>query len=309
MIVFCGVPSEEPLRLAIEAAERHERPYLVLNQRESHHLGLRLTVTAQGLDGALWVGDTDYPLRSIRGMYSRMIESDLLPENQSTRTRAPDPMAVGRSRVFHEAFVQWLELADARVFNRPGAMGSNMSKPYQCQLIRRCGFGIPETLVTNEPADALDFHRTHRRVVFKSISAVRSIVREFNPRDRRALRRLRHLPTQFQAYVPGVNLRVHVVGERVFATEIATEATDYRYASRDGHAVHMTARELPSEVAARCLRLSGELDLPLCGIDLKRTPEGEYYCFEVNPSPAYSYYQEHTGQPIAEAIVDYLGGS
>jgi hypothetical protein len=30
------------------------------------------------------------------------------------------------------------------------------------------------------------------------------------------------------------------------------------------------------------------------------------YCFEVNPSPAYSYYESHTGQPISAALARYL---
>lgn len=306
MIVFCGVPSEEPLRLAIEAAEKRDVPFLLLNQRQAHHLGIRLTVAGHSLDGTLAVGDASYRLSDIDGIYSRMIDSTVLPENRATRSHAPDMAAVERSRVFHEAFCQWLELADCRVLNRPGPMGSNMSKPYQCQLIRRCGFEIPETLVTNDPTEVLAFHRMHHRVIFKSISAIRSIVREFDPKDQRALQRLRHLPTQFQAFVPGVNIRVHTVGERVFASEVVTDATDYRYATRDGHDLNIRPIELPDEIAARCVRLSKELELPLCGIDLKRTPEGRYFCFEVNPSPAYSYYQEHTGQPIADAIVDYL---
>jgi glutathione synthase/RimK-type ligase-like ATP-grasp enzyme len=173
-------------------------------------------------------------------------------------------------------------------------------------LISRCGFEIADTLVTNDPDEVLAFHRRHGRVIFKSISSIRSIVREFNPKDRRALQRLRHLPTQFQAFVPGVNLRVHTVGTSLFATEIESSATDYRYAARDGRDLTMKPIDLPDNIAARCLRLSQELNLPLCGIDLKRTPDGTYYCFEVNPSPAYSFYQEQTGQPIAEAVVDYL---
>jgi hypothetical protein len=28
----------------------------------------------------------------------------------------------------------------------------------------------------------------------------------------------------------------------------------------------------------------------------------------VNPSPAFSYYEAHTGQPIAQAIARYLAG-
>ena len=42
------------------------------------------------------------------------------------------------------------------------------------------------------------------------------------------------------------------------------------------------------------------------GIDLKITPDDEVYCFEVNPSPAFSYYESNTGQPISAAIARAL---
>ena len=190
--------------------------------------------------------------------------------------------------------------------NRAAASASNMSKPFQAQLIRRAGLLTPPTLITNDPERVRAFRARHGRVVFKSISAVRSIVRELTPEALRRLERVRALPTQFQAHIEGVDVRVHVVGERTFACEIRSEAVDYRYASRDGLGVEMRSVELPAEVAARCAALARALRLPLCGIDLRRTPEGMFHCFEVNPSPAYSYYQEHTGQPIAEAIVDLL---
>ena len=70
----------------------------------------------------------------------------------------------------------------------------------------------------------------------------------------------------------------------------------------------MAAVTLPDDVAAKCLALSQRLALPFCGIDLKRTADGRYYCFEVNPSPAYSYYEAQTRQPIARALACYLAG-
>jgi D-alanine-D-alanine ligase-like ATP-grasp enzyme len=51
------------------------------------------------------------------------------------------------------------------------------------------------------------------------------------------------------------------------------------------------------------------LRLPVAGIDLRRTPQGEWYCFEVNPSPAFAYYEAATHQPIAEAIAGLLMAS
>jgi hypothetical protein len=42
------------------------------------------------------------------------------------------------------------------------------------------------------------------------------------------------------------------------------------------------------------------------GIDLKVTPDDEVCCFEVNPSPAFSYYEGSTGQPYPRRSPSYL---
>ena len=68
----------------------------------------------------------------------------------------------------------------------------------------------------------------------------------------------------------------------------------------------LVSTELPDAVAARSRRLASALGLPVAGIDLRVTPAGEWYCFEVNPSPAFSYYESATGQPIAAAVAGLL---
>jgi hypothetical protein len=40
----------------------------------------------------------------------------------------------------------------------------------------------------------------------------------------------------------------------------------------------------------------------------KRAPEGRHVCFEVNPSPAFSFYEERAKLPIADCIARYLAG-
>jgi glutathione synthase/RimK-type ligase-like ATP-grasp enzyme len=64
--------------------------------------------------------------------------------------------------------------------------------------------------------------------------------------------------------------------------------------------------DLPWETAERCVAVSEALELPLAGIDLKITPDGDVFCFEVNPCPGFSYYEANTAQPIAMAIAEYL---
>jgi glutathione synthase/RimK-type ligase-like ATP-grasp enzyme len=99
---------------------------------------------------------------------------------------------------------------------------------------------------------------------------------------------------------------VHVVGTEVYATVIYTEATDHRYAHRQGSQVELYAMTLPDALAERCVNLAHALGLAFAGIDLKITPDQHVYCFEVNPSPAFSYYEAHTGQPIAQVVARYL---
>ena len=44
--------------------------------------------------------------------------------------------------------------------------------------------------------------------------------------------------------------------------------------------------------------------LEFAGIDLKVTPDNEVYCFEVNPCPAFSYYENNTNpfRKVSHAI-------
>jgi len=307
MILLCGIPSEPPVRLAIEAAKRMRVKYLLFNQREAQYDDIFLDVEQGHLKGAIRIGEQTVPFHEVSGIYNRLIDIQQLPEYQSSTGQSGVNLdRVYKSVLVHDALIDWMETSEARVMNRNSDMLSNLSKPYQTQRIQEAGFLIPPTLITNDPADVKEFVGTYERVVYKSISSVRSIVKALDRKRMGELSKLHNLPTQFQAYIPGVNIRVHVTGSQVFATEVISRAIDYRYAGQEGAEVEISEIELPYQIEERCLELSRLLRLPLCGIDLKRTPEEDYYCFEVNPSPGYSYYQEHTGQAIADGIVRYL---
>ena len=197
----------------------------------------------------------------------------------------------------------YLNTCPALVVNRPYASETNASKPEQARMLKRMGFQVPATLVTNDPDEVLAFYQRHNgNLIYKSISYVRSIVERFQREDLDRLDSLTVCPVQLQELVPGTDMRVHVVGERVFATQVVSEAADYRYDRQS----ELTAVELPEDWAELCVQAARKLDFELAGIDLRVTPDGEVYCFEVNPSPAFSYYEEQTGQPIGQAIADLL---
>jgi glutathione synthase/RimK-type ligase-like ATP-grasp enzyme len=184
-------------------------------------------------------------------------------------------------------------------------MMSNNSKPFQGQLIKRAGFSIPETCITNDRQALVSFRNGHPSLIYKSISSVRSIVSELNKESISRLGSLRTLPTQFQEKVEGFNVRVHVVGKETFATRIVSASTDYRYASREDETAIFKPYMLTDDLKAQCVKLARTCQLDFAGIDLIINPE-KTYCLEVNPSPGYSYYQEATGQPISDALANYL---
>ena len=296
MIVFFGRLDDRPLALAIERAAAGDIPHLVVDQTRLHEADFVLDVGADRVDGRLRACGTELELGAIAAVYARPL---MLP---TTR----DDLARSRAEQFNGAFLEWLDDAACLVVNRPRAMRSNVSKPYQLQLVAAAGMPVPPTLVTNQPDLVRAFHARHGRLVYKSISGIRSIVTELDEASLQQLDRIRSLPTQFQAYVEGVDVRVHMVGDHVFATEIASAATDYRYARRNGEVATLSPTELPAVVRRRCVDLARGLELPFCGIDLRRRPDGVHVCFEVNPMPAFAYFEGETGQPIAAALVELL---
>lgn len=299
MILFFGYADDEAMALAIAAANRLRVEYTFVDQRQTTETELAIWIDAQGLDGELVICREVLRLSDIRAVYARPLAA--VPRS--------DPRASERSAALLDGIMLWLDATTARVVSRPSAMASNGSKPFQAQIIAESGFLVPETLVTSDPAEARHFWAQHGQVIFKSTSGVRSIVRSLDEQRAKALDRLVQLPTQFQALVKGVDVRAHVVDREVFASEIQSAAIDYRYARRDGLTAELGAVDLPSEVAERCVALARRLDLPLAGIDLRRQPDGSYVCFEVNPMPGYSYYEGHTGQPIAASLVRYLANA
>ena len=63
---------------------------------------------------------------------------------------------------------------------------------------------------------------------------------------------------------------------------IVSDADDYRYARMSGIA-HLEPQRGPDEIVGRAIELTAALGLLVSGIDLRRTADGRWYCFEVNP--------------------------
>jgi hypothetical protein len=304
MILLWGLSGDTPLDTVAAELVRLGAPTLFLDQHESSEWSIDLSVGPE-ISGSLNNAGKGTQIADITAAYIRPYEARQLPALENL---SPGNPVLVQFANLADALLGWAEITPARVVNRPAAMTANGSKPFQALQIQSGGFSVPDTLITTDPIAALAFWEKNGAVIYKSVSSVRSIVSRLTPAHRERINDVRWCPTQFQQFIPGDDYRVHVVGEKLFPCRVSSQADDYRYPIRSGHLAKIKRATLPDEISARCLHLSAALQLPVAGLDLRRTPSGEWFCFEVNPSPGFTFYQDGTKQPIASAIALLLAG-
>lgn len=299
MILLWGTMDDEPMAMAHAALVKASADLFFLDHRTiltgdidyafDPERGARCLVTT---------GDTRLDMTRVKVAYVR--GSDLYDYDELRELPKDGALAMRAAR-FEAQLIAWLDASETLTINRSAPSATNNSKPYQMALIRETGFSVPETLISNDALAVRAFLAEHPDAVYKSISGVRSIVRAVDERHRDFLDDVQWCPTLFQRVVRGVNYRAHVLGGDVLAVRIESDRLDYRYGPST-----ITIAELPVDVADRCRRLTASLGLHFSGIDLIRTPHDEWYCLEVNPSPAFSYFELGSGQRIGAALARFM---
>jgi len=289
VIVVWGAANDPPAAELMRVLHARRLAFAHVDDQAIPSLRYEMTIGAE-TDGWIELTDGKLNLAAVTAMYLRP---------------GPQPSS-GRPAANAAALLAIASNIRGTVVNRPAAGLSNMSKPLQLAMIAAAGLATPQTLITTDPAAAKAFLAQHGRVVYKSISGIRSIVGALEVKDATRLDRVATGPVQLQRWIEGTDVRVHVVGERWFATAIESHATDYRYAGRDHEDLTMSDVEVEPAVAARLVGVTRNMGLLVSGIDLRRTPAGEWFCFEVNPSPGFTFYEQAGGQQVANAIADLL---
>lgn len=196
--------------------------------------------------------------------------------------------------------------------NPRGADDAAHRKPLQWTVAREVGLIVPRTLVTTQPETARQFINQVGvgKTVFKAFLATLDAWREtrlVENQDMQQLDLVRYAPVIFQEYIEGVDLRITVVGDQIFAGEIDARDTEYPVDMRMvvGHS-KVQAVELPPRIQQALLKLQRRLGLCYGAIDMRRTASGDYYFLEVNPAGQWLFVEERTGLPISQAMADLL---
>ncbi len=189
------------------------------------------------------------------------------------------------------------------------------------QLIKagREGFELPPTLVTTDPDEFLDFYREYDGNIITKVLDQRCAhhrgdefdryTEPVSPADVAYADSMRLCPIIVQSYVSkAVELRITVVGAKVFAAEIESQKTNHTRHDWRQFDPNMSYRihHLPDAVNARCVRLVQRLGLAYGAIDMILTPDERYVFLEMNPDGQYLWIEDLTGLAISDSICEFL---
>jgi glutathione synthase/RimK-type ligase-like ATP-grasp enzyme len=194
--------------------------------------------------------------------------------------------------------------------NDPVAADVAALKTWQLALAQDVGLPIPRTIVTSDPRRARAFVGGGRPRIYKTLHSERGLwrpTRRVGPGERRLLGAVRHAPVIFQELIPGVDVRVTVVGRRLFPVEIDARRSgspdDFRM---DFAGSKVRACRLPADLERRMLGMTRRLGLSYAAFDLRRRRNGGHVFLEVNPGGQWLGVEEISGLPITDALARLL---
>lgn len=213
----------------------------------------------------------------------------------------------------HEALAGLWYALDAFWINIPEKDQVAHRKIGQLRHAQDIGLRIPDTLISNNPQDALRFIDSHgySRVIYKAFSALPEEWREtrvLKPAELELIDCVQYAPVIFQEYVDAVyDVRITVVGDKMFAAAIHSQETEYPVDFRmDMANAKVEAIELPEDVQHKLAAYMKRLGLVYGAIDMRLRPDGEWVFLEINPAGQWLFVEQETGQPISTALAELL---
>ncbi|MFI6416800.1 RimK family alpha-L-glutamate ligase [Streptomyces sp. NPDC050842] len=260
-----------------------------------------------------WHVGTPPTIRTHRGVTLSVMELGAIWLRRAYAARPPDFVRHPDDRAF--ARNEWSHLLDAVLADTPAVLVNRpdadigATKPRQLEAARRSGLPIPDTLISNDPAQVIEFvARHHGKVIHKALSSPPHLMldtRRWDPTDTRRLETLPIAPVIFQEEITGAfDIRATIIGDRILAARFST--ADSPVDTRLDLAVPCEACELPAETHAALLQFMTDLGLDFGAVDLKVDDDGRHVFLEVNPSGQFLFVEILAGLPICEALAHFL---
>lgn len=194
----------------------------------------------------------------------------------------------------------------ATVFYPPWSQGYDESKPLQLEQFANAGVSVPETTFTTDPDAVREFVAEHGEIVYKPVvGGTRPNRLTEAELDDAPLERLSNAPAQFQAYVPGDDVRAFFLdGEVVGASRYVTDDWSYKNegATEDADPIDLT------ETVRRDVERAADVSPMRFGAADLRVTDDSHALLEVNPAPRFAFHDHNGATDVAGVLADCLVG-
>lgn len=274
-----------------------------------HTAGMSARLERGVFTGEITTATRHLDLSNVRSVYWRRPTPFDNPREAETPERrfAIEQLWHGSLGVLHA-------LPDAFYVNHPARNRDAENKVLQLAIAARSGFAVPDTLITDVPADAAKFTAEHGSVIYKPVHRVHLMCDDGRSRtiwvhtvqaaeldDSIAL-----CPHLFQSCVPKIaDIRLAMVGDEAFASriDIAGDHLDWR---QDQSLVTYSPIPVPGPVLDSARTFLRTLGLHFGAFDFALDAEGRWWFLECNPNGQWAFVDEATTHAITSALADSL---
>lgn len=274
------------------------------------------SIKIDGDDADIVSATSSLDLKSIEAIWFRR-------PNALVAKQFPEPWMKSFAQWESERALQAIwRILPCRWVNHPASQREALYKLHQLEVARQVGLSIPRTLVTNDPqAVEAFYHRCDGKLIYKLIdenSSSFAPISEacpciptlpFRETDLKHIKQVSFSLHLFQEHIDKqCDLRVTVVGRKIFAVEIESQKGLGNIDWRLDYSVPMKVYNLADQVSQRCFALLQKLGLNFGAIDLCLDKNGRYYFFEVNPAGQWLWMEIALGIPVSSALSQLLAG-
>jgi glutathione synthase/RimK-type ligase-like ATP-grasp enzyme len=218
-----------------------------------------------------------------------------LPHESVQKAAYQDAIALVRS-LLQIPSIHWVNPVQAYQIHR--------EKPLELSKVHQLGVNVPDTIVTNNPTSVQEFVDLHSKTTFKPIygGARTQLISAEHLNPERLQLSLKIAPVTLREYIAGANIRSYVIGETVYAAEICSAALDF-HEDDDAKLVPIV---FPEVMCRQAMAIAKALSAEWITIDWRLTPNGDYLFLEANPNPSFLDFEQQTGFPITQALIELL---
>ncbi|WP_448553294.1 MvdC/MvdD family ATP grasp protein [Thalassotalea montiporae] len=192
----------------------------------------------------------------------------------------------------------------------------------QLNLAKSCGLNLPETIVSNDYEEIVNFAKKHEEIIFKTIAPMQWEGRDkfykvytssISLSDLEEVEPIKYCPSIYQKKISkAYEIRATFMGKQCLSLKINSQSnsealTDWRLGVLSDSNMPVEAFELPRNIYQKCIALMQKLSIVYGAFDFIVDKSGEYYFVEVNEMGQFLWVEEmEPNLPMLQVFSEFL---